>query len=395
MDTSQETTEKKYTVLLSTEASDMTAGAAYSFMELAIWLENNSEYHVVAVLKKRGDLYERLSSNGIDVYVIPQRRKWLKYLDDRHVWKKNIIKELIRGVLIPVDMLRLRRLFKKIKIDIVHMNGLTSGMCAEVALDKGVPIVWHVREFLEEDLQVTFENRERAVEVINRANHIIAVSEAVRKKYKNVFRPQIDVVYNGFNISKVCHENESDDGIFRICLLGRIFRGKGQLELVRAVGLLPEADREKCEVHFIGYEKDKEYLNELRDEIDKYNIKDKVYFHGYISNAYEVIRNYNCICVCSTMEAFGRTTVEGMLNGCVVIGADTGGTNEIIVDKETGLIYEHGNAGDLAQKISFCINNHEAYKRIANNGSQYAQKTFSLDETCKKIVGIYDQYVIK
>ena len=47
--------------------------------------------------------------------------------------------------------------------------------------------------------------------------------------------------------------------------------------------------------------------------------------------------------VASCSEAFGRVTVEAMLAGMLVIGADVAGTSELICDGVNGILYEDDN----------------------------------------------------
>ena len=388
--------EKKYNVLLTTEVSNMTAGAAYSFIELAEWIEKKSEYHVIALLKKKKDLYIELKKRGIESYVIPQRRKWYKKIGVNRKDCESALKELARQVLIPIDLLNLKLFMKKKGINIVHVNGITSGMSAEVAIKLEIPVVWHIRECLEEGLLLEFADRNHAISTINRASHIIAVSEAVKQKYQYIFKPKIAVVYNAFDIGNVSGEKKIDSGKFKICLVGRIIRHKGQIELIRAIGLLPKEKIDKCEVHFIGFEEEKDYIGELKAEIAKYDLIEgkHIFFDGFIPNASEIMANYDCVCVCSMMEAFGRTTVEGMLNKCIVIGANTGGTCELINDGSTGLVYEYGNPVSLSEKILYCMDHKDEVERIRNNGYKYAKEKFMIDSVYSKILEIYGRYVM-
>ncbi len=387
--------EKKYNLMLATEVSEMTAGAAYSFLGLAEWIECNSEYHVVALLKKKGTLYEQLRNRAIETVVVPQRRLWVRRINERVSKMTYLIKMAIRAVLIPIDLLLLRRVLKNKKIDIVHINGLTSGMCAEVANDLGIPVVWHIREFLDGCLSLEFADSKHAIDVINKSCKIIAVSSAVKRYYEKIFTPHIEVVYNAFNVDIVRDEGNKPKDKFKICLLGRFLRVKGQLELVQALALLPEEDRNICEVHFIGAEKDSEYLNEIKAEISKNGIEigKSVFFDGFVPDAYKNLGDYNCLCTCASMEAFGRTTIEGMLNKCIVIGVDTSGTSELIKDNETGLLYHSGNPRELADKISFCIHNPEAVEVIAENGYKYAVDNLQMDSVYPIIIDIYNSNV--
>ena len=40
------------------------------------------------------------------------------------------------------------------------------------------------------------------------------------------------------------------------------------------------------------------------------------------------------------MRAYGRVTVEAMMNDCVVIGRNSGGTSELIEHEETGFLFD-------------------------------------------------------
>jgi hypothetical protein len=91
------------------------------------------------------------------------------------------------------------------------------------------------------------------------------------------------------------------------------------------------------------------------------------------------------------MEGLGRVTLEAMLSGITVIGADTGGTKEIIgEDLERGYLYRQGNAEDLAQKIELVIHSKEereakrkeaqTYIQTLTNPNIYALKVFKAYE---------------
>src|SRR5690606_28992858 len=51
------------------------------------------------------------------------------------------------------------------------------------------------------------------------------------------------------------------------------------------------------------------------------------------------------------IEGLGLGSIESMACGTSVIGANTSGTAEIIINGENGLLFEPGNATDLAECI--------------------------------------------
>ena len=96
----------------------------------------------------------------------------------------------------------------------------------------------------------------------------------------------------------------------------------------------------------------------------------------------------------SFMEAFGRVTVEGMLSGCPVMGATSGGTSEILTD-DSGMLYEYGNADDFNNKIRYIYDHKNIMKSIAINGQKRAFSLFNsnlnatqINELYKKILNV-------
>jgi hypothetical protein len=89
--------------------------------------------------------------------------------------------------------------------------------------------------------------------------------------------------------------------------------------------------------------------------------------------------------MCSRLEAFGRVTVEAMLCKKPVIGANTGGTLDIVKDGKNGLLYQFGNVSDLKKKIIDLSQNKSKLSILGNNAYEFALKNFTGDMFGKKI----------
>ena len=61
---------------------------------------------------------------------------------------------------------------------------------------------------------------------------------------------------------------------------------------------------------------------------------------GHVRDAKELMRKAVALLMCSWHEAYGRVTVEAMMNDCVVIGRNSGGTSELIEHEETGFLFD-------------------------------------------------------
>ena len=64
-------------------------------------------------------------------------------------------------------------------------------------------------------------------------------------------------------------------------------------------------------------------------------------------------------------EAFGRVAVEAQSMEKPIIASDIGGSNETIIDNETGFLFESGNPESLSKKIIEVLNLDES--RLKSN----------------------------
>ncbi len=136
----------------------------------------------------------------------------------------------------------------------------------------------------------------------------------------------------------------------KLIMLGQIAPSKNQLDALKAITVLL-----KCGVSLTltitGKSDDADYLKLLKDFIEENNLQPNVVFEGVTNKPEEVLIQHELLLMCSRMEAFGRVTVEALKLGMPVIGANAGGTNEIVVDGDNGYLYASGKYEDLAAKI--------------------------------------------
>ena len=92
--------------------------------------------------------------------------------------------------------------------------------------------------------------------------------------------------------------------------------------------------------------------------------------------------------VASKAEAFGRVTVEAMMCGLPVVGANSGGTPELISDGVTGLLYPQDSWRELSDKIETIIMSPEKRQYMSRNAYESSNR-FTIEHCVKNIVSIY------
>ena len=276
------------------------------------------------------------------------------------------------------------------KFDAIHINGIDNHVGAAIATYLQVPYFWHIRQFLQEDLGKRLVREEIVLSYLSKANGVIGISEAVKIKYENVLKRPVRVIYNGiplqnYDLGEVSRFTEERT---RILLAGRITENKGQIEAVQAVAELKNRGINKVTLTLVG-NAETEYLTKIKRIIKDERIENFVRILDYCDDLNELRRNSDIGLVCSKNEAFGRVTVEYMCAEMLVIGANTGGTVELIKEGETGLLYQQGNADSLANQIEYAIKNSMDMKRIAKNSKEYAFSNFSIARVCDEILELY------
>lgn len=299
---------------------------------------------------------------------------------------KFAIKDLINNIRFHSIMKKL----KNEKPDIIHINGIDSYIGAKCARHLKIPYVWHVRQFLEDDLGKTVYKKNLTYNFLAKADSVIAISKSVQAKFKNILHRDVDLVYNGVPIEAYVQEKEIlKNNEIKLLLPGRISSKKGQLIAAKAIKYLKEKNISNLHLTIVGNIEDKSYFDELQDFIKKNELQDSVSMISHTNNMLELRKEFDIGLTCSQKEAFGRVTIENMMSNLYVIGANSAGTAEIINDGETGSLYEVDDFIDLAQKIMTCISNVSESRNIANRGLNHARTYYSINRVVDELENIY------
>jgi glycosyltransferase involved in cell wall biosynthesis len=111
-------------------------------------------------------------------------------------------------------------------------------------------------------------------------------------------------------------------------------------------------------------------------------------FVDFTEDRYRYFQQSHAALMCSRSEAFGRVTVEAMKLGLPVIGADRGGTPELVRDRETGLLYPHGDPSALAERIDRLYRDRELRERLGSDARKWAWATFSVRRHTQDVMEI-------
>lgn len=309
----------------------------------------------------------------------------------------NFVKMCIKKAINYKADMKIKSIIQENHIDILHINGIGYGVGAKAALKSNIKLVWHIREMLEEDFHEELYNKKYSYNILGKADKIITISECVMEKYKKLISSEnIVKIYNGVATEQYFSKQRKLFAERKVKLMyaGTLSEAKGIMELIEAIHLLKEEVKEKIQVVAIG-KASEEYRQVLEQKIQEYGLSSIITLQGFVENVAEEWKKADIACVCSRFEAFGRVTVEAMMAGCLVIGANVGGTVEIIEDNKSGLLYQKGKPIDLTEKIEYAVHNKEIAKKLASSGQVRAVEKFSEDRNTKEIYEVYHSLVDK
>ncbi len=365
-------------------------GANRSLLQLVKELRDNHNVTPIVVCPRDRQshvLTDVYAKEGIECIPVPLVKFKL-------VGNKSLVAKMLLAASFLLRNLYLFYALRGVKFDLVHSNSSVIDMGAYLALWRRVPHVWHLREFGYEDfrMQSVFGKRyERWI--YKKCEVAIAISKAIEQKFKPLFGTRIRLIYNGILPKDESLSASHTNPVTTFCITGRLEPNKNQMEVLKACLLLKHESKCHFRLLVVGAGGNTAYTEELKKYVADNGLQDEVMFMGYRTDVPEILSQCNVGLTASTNEAFGRITVEYMMQNLAVIASDTGANPEIIRDGDTGMLYPSGDARQLADKMLALLQNRNLLMHIAANGKQRALECFSSVKNSDSIFNLYKTLV--
>ncbi len=276
--------------------------------------------------------------------------------------------------------------------DIVHSNSSIIDFGAYISSELGAVHVWHLRDFGDLDYSLySIFGKEYERLVYKKSDALIAISDAIKKHFSRIADSgKIYTIYNGIALKKDVPLAKHDNSITKFLCAGLISEGKNQKEILYALNeLVNERHIKNVHVTIIGGGNSSMYAQEMRQYCAERQLGSYVSIEKEIEGISELASTMDVGIVPSKSEAFGRVTVEYMLQNLAVIANDNGANTEIIEHGKSGLIYPHGNHSALADCMQRLIQDKSLLKELAERGRLRAKSHFLSSQNTKAIYALY------
>jgi glycosyltransferase involved in cell wall biosynthesis len=179
---------------------------------------------------------------------------------------------------------------------------------------------------------------------------------------------------------------------FLILFMARITRDKGALVMAEGFRLLNFDSKGAAHLLVVG--PDEENLAPAMREICK-DYLCKFHLHGYTRLPENFMAASDVLCLPSYREGFGTVLINAASSGIPAIASRIYGSKDAVVDGETGLLIEPGNAFDLACKLKLLMNNPDLRSRLGYRGRERVIRDFSEDILTKALIDFYRNRLLR
>lgn len=273
------------------------------------------------------------------------------------------------------------------RFDLVHTNNsLTANLAAIAAASRaGVPVVSHQRGYFRPTAFQRFAARG--------VDRFLCVSRSVADHYatQGLRRDRIVAVFDGIDVVSLQPRRRAARERVLIGWAGRFVSWKGASILVDAAETIL-ARRSDADFVIAGAGPE---LAGLRERIERSAIlRDRVRLPGFRSDVRDLIAGCDVFVNTSVEpEPFSHSALEAIAFGVPVVASACGGLTEIVAHETSGLLFEPGNAGSLADALLKLLDDRDMRVRFGIEGRRRAEQMFSLERHVKTIEAVYGEAI--
>lgn len=366
-------------------------GASKSMLNLIDELGAKGVNFYVVCPYREGPVFDALAERGITILYHDFHRWMRRRPDNSFKWLGICLKwKLWNRYCDYREALKIRKEIADLDINILHSNTSVINIGGILAGMTNIPHIWYVREFGKEDFNLHYLDGEKETYqyIGEHADCVVTISAALNRKIKQYIPDnKLELIYNGVGDENILEREYVTDGECSFLIAGTIQPGKGQDVAINAVQELRQRGYNNFKLYIAG-RGDTQWLEPLANRCGE-----SVVFLGQISDMAELRKSMNVELVCSKSEAFGRVTVEAMMGGMPVIGANTGGTPELINDGVTGFLYEQGDHLLLADKMQFFLDHPDMIEVMGREAQKEATRKYSIERCAEDVYKVYQKVV--
>jgi glycosyltransferase involved in cell wall biosynthesis len=301
---------------------------------------------------------------------------------------------------------RLKRRLRSLRPDLIQTNGMKMHLLGAWTAPRGVPVVWHMHDYLASRPAMARLLRASARPGVE----IVAVSESVAEDVRATLPGRVPVraIYNGVDVDRfrpgpgdgaaldrAAGLSEATPGTVRVGLVATFATWKGHEVFLDAAARLDPAL--PARFYVVGgpiYRSagSQVSLVELKGRAEALGLAGRVGFTGHQADPAEALRSLDVVVHASTRpEPFGRVIVEGMACGRAVVAMNEGGAAELFVDGDSAVGCPPRDPSALAERLARLIADPGLRDRLGRAGRAAVLDRFDRAGLADSWASVYDR----
>lgn len=133
------------------------------------------------------------------------------------------------------------------------------------------------------------------------------------------------------------------------------------------------------------------YLQEMQERIKKSGREKSVIFTGFREDIPELLDASDIFISCSLHETLGNSIVEASYHKLPVVATKTGGIPEIVIDNETGFLFDTGDIERAIVGLETLIKDKKIRTDYGIAGERHVKKQFCKDKIESQLDSLYEE----
>ncbi len=377
--------------------------------------------NVVNLYQQKGHTVIPFSMKDDRNFPTPYSKYFIDNIDYKKINKRSIsagVKVVANSIYSTQAQQNLAQLLTDVPIDAVHINVIhhyITPTILKILKNRNIPIIWTLHEYTPICPESTFishgEVCERCIggafyncvthkckkesylastvaalenyvhsylNYYHYVDHYVCPSVFLYEKFKqfNFFTDKLVQLYHGYDYAEInaaAATTRPFDEKY-IVFTGRLEKIKGAHTVLNAIQHCPGIS-----LKLIGDGTQEHELKAFAEQQGLTNVS----FLGKKTKQ-ETLRIVNgaefLICASEWYEVLGFTVVEAMALGKPVIGSAIGAIPEMVIDNYTGLLFEPGNSGQLAQLIKKLYADDKLIAQLGANAKQHINQLINTEK---------------
>lgn len=339
----------------------------------------------------------------------------IKKLEQKNI-KIHQLKHLVRPISPFHDLLailELKKLYKQLRPDIIHLNSTKAGILGSLAggyklKAKSYKLIYTVHGWVFNEPLNPIKNKlyywlEKFTARFK--DKIICVSEYDRQMALNkkiTAKNKLITINNGIEVDsikflskeearkKLLNSPQDSPEMTIVGTVANFYATKGLKYLIESFNLLVNNYKLPAISYKLIIIGDGDRRSELENLIANYNLKNHILLVGKKENAVQYLKAYDIYVCSSVKEGFPYSILEAMIAELPIISTGVGGIPEIIKHEKNGLLIKPKNHGELAGQIKHLMDNPELAKQLGRQAKSDVSEKFSQQDTFQKTFHHYE-----